>query len=247
MPTDIKNVNNSLFTIDIIRNLWYNNKDKNISEEEKMNEVKNLTICDHPLIQHKLSILRSVDTGCKEFRELVSEIAMLVAYEATRDLPLRDVEIETPLEKMTAKEIAGRNLAIIPILRAGLGMEPGILSLLPASKVGHIGLYRDHDTAKPVTYYCKFPVDISERIAIILDPMLATGGSAIAAIDMVKEAGVKNIKMMNIVAAPEGVAAVHAAHPDVQIYCAALDRELNEHSYILPGLGDAGDRIFGTK
>ncbi len=212
-----------------------------------MKDYKNFTVCDHPLIQHKLSILRGVDTGCKEFRELVSEIAMLVAYEATRDLPLEDVEIETPLEKMTAKAIAGKKLAIIPILRAGLGMEPGILTLIPAAKVGHIGLYRDPETTLPVTYYCKLPCDIAERIAIIIDPMLATGGSAVAAIDLLKNAGVKNIKMMNIVAAPEGVTAVLEAHPDVQIYAAALDRELNSHSYILPGLGDAGDRIFGTK
>lgn len=212
-----------------------------------MKEYKNFVVCSHPLIQHKLSILRSIDTGCKEFRELVSEIAMLVAYEATRDLPLEDVEIETPLEKMTAKAIAGKKLAIIPILRAGLGMEPGILTLIPAAKVGHIGLYRDPETALPVTYYCKLPQDISERIAIIIDPMLATGGSAIAAIDLLKNAGVKNIKMMNIVAAPEGVEAVLTAHPDIQVYAAALDRELNSHSYILPGLGDAGDRIFGTK
>ncbi|MBR5817258.1 MAG: uracil phosphoribosyltransferase [Clostridia bacterium] len=212
-----------------------------------MKDCKNLIVCNHPLIQHKLSILRGVDTGCKEFRELVSEIAMLLAYEATRDLPLEDVEIETPLEKMTAKAIAGKKLAIIPILRAGLGMEPGILTLIPAAKVGHIGLYRDPETTLPVTYYCKLPCDIAERIAIIIDPMLATGGSAVAAIDLLKNAGVKNIKMMNIVAAPEGVTAVLEAHPDVQIYAAALDRELNSHSYILPGLGDAGDRIFGTK
>ncbi len=212
-----------------------------------MKEYENFVVCDHPLIQHKLSILRSVDTGCKEFRELVSEIAMLVAYEATRDIPLEDVEIETPLEKMTAKAIAGKKLAIIPILRAGLGMEPGILTLIPAAKVGHIGLYRDPETTLPVTYYCKLPQDISERIAIIIDPMLATGGSAVAAIDLLKNSGVKNIKMMNIVAAPEGVEAVLTAHPDVHIYAAALDRGLNSHSYILPGLGDAGDRIFGTK
>ncbi len=212
-----------------------------------MREYENFVVCDHPLIQHKLSILRSIDTGCKEFRELVSEIAMLVAYEATRDLPLENVEIETPLEKMTAKAIAGKKLAIIPILRAGLGMEPGIITLIPAAKVGHIGLYRDPETALPVTYYCKLPHDISERIAIIIDPMLATGGSAVAAIDLLKNAGVKHIKMMNIVAAPEGVEAVLSVHSDVQIYAAALDRELNSHSYILPGLGDAGDRIFGTK
>ena len=212
-----------------------------------MKEYENFMVCDHPLIQHKLSILRGVDTGCKEFRELVSEIAMLVAYEATRDLPLEDVQVKTPLETMTAKAIAGKKLAIIPILRAGLGMEPGILTLIPAAKVGHIGLYRDPETALPVTYYCKLPQDISERIAIIIDPMLATGGSAIAAIDLLKNSGVKNIKMMNIVAAPEGVEAVLSVHPDVQIYAASLDRELNSHSYILPGLGDAGDRIFGTK
>ena len=212
-----------------------------------MKEYAKFTVCDHPLIQHKLSILRSVDTGCKEFRELVSEIAMLVAYEATRDLPLEDIEVVTPLETMTGKAISGKKLAVIPILRAGLGMESGILTLVPAAKVGHIGLYRDPETALPVTYYCKFPQDISERVSIIIDPMLATGGSAVAAIDLLKNAGVKHIKMMNIVAAPEGVEAVLSAHPDVQVYAAALDRELNSHSYILPGLGDAGDRIFGTK
>lgn len=212
-----------------------------------MNKYPNLTVCDHPLIQHKLSHLRAKDTGCKEFRELVSEIAALIAYEATRDLPLTETEIETPLMKTKTKVIAGKKLAVIPILRAGLGMEPGILSLIPAAKVGHIGLFRDHETAEPVTYYCKFPLDISERIAIIIDPMLATGGSAVAAVNLLKNAGVKHIKMMNIVAAPFGVETVLSAHPDVQIYCAALDEGLNENKYILPGLGDAGDRIFGTK
>lgn len=212
-----------------------------------MEKYPNLVICDHPLIQHKLSHLRRKETGCKEFRELVSELATLIAYEATRDLPLEEVQIETPLTQTTSKEIAGKKLAVVPILRAGLGMDPGILSLIPAAKVGHIGLFRDHDTAKPITYYCKFPLDISERIAIILDPMLATGGSAVVAINLLKNANVKQIKMMNIVAAPEGVQAVWKAHPDVQIFCAALDEKLNEQKYILPGLGDAGDRIFGTK
>ena len=212
-----------------------------------MTEVKNLTICNHPLIQHKLSILRSVNTGCKEFRELVSEIAMLVAYEATRDLPLRDVEIETPLEKMTAKEIAGRNLAIIPILRAGLGMVDGMLSLIPAAKVGHIGLYRDPETLQPVEYYCKLPADCAEREVFVVDPMLATGGSSIAAIQMLKDKGCKNIHFMCIIAAPEGVKAMEEAHPDVDMYIGALDEKLNDHGYIVPGLGDAGDRIFGTK
>ena len=212
-----------------------------------MKEYANFTVCDHPLIQHKLSILRSVDTGCKEFRELVSEIAMLVAYEATRDLPLEDIEVVTPLETMTGKAISGKKLAVIPILRAGLGMESGILTLVPAAKVGHIGLYRDPETALPVTYYCKFPQDISERVSIIIDPMLATGGSAIDAITQIKSYGATNIKFLCLIAAPEGIDALTKAHPDVQIYCANVDEGLNEKCYIVPGLGDAGDRIFGTK
>lgn len=210
-------------------------------------EFPNLFLCDHPLLQHKLSLLRDKDTSSKDFRELVSEIANLIAYEATRDLPLRDQEVETPICKTTTKVIAGKKLAIIPILRAGLGMVDGVLTLIPAAKVGHVGLFRDPETKLPVTYYCKLPKDISERDAIILDPMLATGGSSIACIDLLKKAGVKNIKFMCILAAPEGVKALLEAHPDVKIFCSSLDERLNEHAYIVPGLGDAGDRIFGTK
>ena len=202
---------------------------------------------DHPLLQHKLSILRDENTGVKDFREVVSEIATLMCYEATRDLPLEEVEIKTPITTAKFKTIAGKKLAIVPVLRAGLGMVDGILELLPAAKVGHIGLYRDPDTLEPVEYYCKMPNDIAEREVIILDPMLATGGSASAAIQFIKNYEVKNIKLMNIIAAPEGIQRVHHDHPDVDIYCAALDEKLNDHGYIVPGLGDAGDRIFGTK
>ncbi len=204
-------------------------------------------IMDHPLIQHKLTLLRDERTGSKDFRELVSEIATLMCYEATRDLPLEDVHIMTPMGPATTKVIAGRKLAFVPILRAGLGMVDGVLNLVPAAKVGHIGMYRDHDTCLPVEYYCKLPADITEREVIVLDPMLATGGSAIDAIGQLKGRGVKHIKFMCIIAAPEGLAALTEAHPDVQIYCAALDDHLNEQKYIVPGLGDAGDRIFGTK
>ena len=204
-------------------------------------------VLDHPLIQHKMTLLRDKNTGSKEVRELVAEIAMLMCYEATRDLPLVEVEIETPLAIAKSKVIAGRKLAFIPILRAGLGMEQGVLNLVPAAKVGHIGVYRDPETLKPVEYYCKLPVDIKNREVIVLDPMLATGGSAVDAINSIKAKGVTNIKFMCIVAAPEGLKALQSAHPDVQIYCAALDKGLNEHGYILPGLGDAGDRGFGTK
>ncbi|WP_458862079.1 uracil phosphoribosyltransferase [Acidaminobacterium chupaoyuni] len=204
-------------------------------------------IMNHPLIQHKLSILRNKDTGVKEFREIVNEIAMLMCFEATRELPLEEVEIETPIEKTTVKVLAGKKLAIVPILRAGLGMVDGMLNLIPAAKVGHIGLYRDPETLEPVEYYCKMPNDISEREVIVVDPMLATGGSASAAITFIKRYGVKNIRLMNIIAAPEGIARITADHPDVNIYCAALDEKLNDHGYIVPGLGDAGDRIFGTK
>ncbi len=204
-------------------------------------------IADHPLIQHKLSHLRDKNTGSKEFRELVAEIANLLCYEATRDLPLADHVIETPICPTTTKVLAGRKLAFVPILRAGLGMVDGVLNLVPAAKVGHIGLYRDPVTAEPVEYYCKLPADISERDVIVLDPMLATGGSAIDAIRMIKEKGAVSIKFMCIIAAPEGLNALESAHPDVQIYCAALDEKLNDHKYIVPGLGDAGDRIFGTK
>ena len=202
---------------------------------------------DHPLLQHKLSILRDENTGVKDFREVVSEIATLMCYEATRDLPLEEVEIKTPITTAKFKTIAGKKLAIVPVLRAGLGMVDGILTLIPSAKVGHIGLYRDPDTLEPVEYYCKMPNDIAEREVIILDPMLATGGSASAAIQFIKNYEVKNIKLMNIIAAPEGIQRVHHDHPDVDIYCAALDEKLNDHGYIVPGLGNAGDRIFGTK
>ena len=204
-------------------------------------------VLDHPLLQHKVSILRRKDTGVKEFREIVSEIAALECYEATRDLPLEDVVIETPVATGTFKQLAGKKLAIVPILRAGLGMVDGILDLIPSAKVGHIGLYRDPDTLAPVEYYCKMPTDIAERDVLVLDPMLATGGSAAAAITFLKGYGCKNIKLMNVLAAPEGIKAVQEAHPDVEIYVAALDQGLNDHCYIVPGLGDAGDRIFGTK
>ena len=203
-------------------------------------------VMDHPLIQHKLSLMRDQETGPKEFRELLNEISMLMAYEVTRDLPLKTIEIETPICRAQTQVIAGKKLAIVPILRAGLGMVDGIMSLVPAAKVGHIGLYRDPNTLEPVEYYCKLPESIDERIAVIVDPMLATGGSAEAAVDFVKKQGGKNIKFMCIIAAPEGLKRLHEAHPDVQIYCGHLDRELNDHAYICPGLGDAGDRIFGT-
>ena len=208
--------------------------------------MSTLHIVDHPLITHKLSIMRNKRTGSKDFRELLDEIAMLMGYELTRDLPLEDIEIETPLTKMTAKRISGKKLAIVPILRAGLGMVDGIQRLVPVAKVGHIGLYRDPETHLPVEYYCKLPQDIEERIVILVDPMLATGGSAVDALSMLKKRGCKNIRFMCLVAAPEGVAKVQEAHPDVDIYTAALDECLNDHAYIVPGLGDAGDRIFGT-
>ena len=201
----------------------------------------------HPLIQHKLSIMRDKNTSVKEFRELVSEIAMLMCYEATRDLPLEPVEIETPVAKATVNRIAGKKLAIVPILRAGLGMVDGMVSMMPNVKVGHIGLFRDPETLEPVKYYFKMPPDIEERDVIVVDPMLATGGSASAAIQFLKEDGVKHIKLMCIIGAPEGVARMQKDHPDVDIFVAALDERLNDHGYIVPGLGDAGDRIFGTK
>ncbi|WP_050698508.1 uracil phosphoribosyltransferase [Anaeromassilibacillus senegalensis] len=203
-------------------------------------------VMDHPLIQHKLTYLRDKNTGSKEFRELVGEIAMLMCYEATRDLPLMEAHIETPMGEATTKVIAGRKLAFVPILRAGLGMVDGVLQMVPAAKVGHIGLYRDHKTLKPVEYYSKLPQDITERDVIVLDPMLATGGSAIDAITIIKRSNPKSIRFMCIIAAPEGVKALAEAHPDVHIYCAAVDDHLNEIGYIVPGLGDAGDRIFGT-
>ena len=207
----------------------------------------NVNVMTHPLIQHKVTLIRSVDTGTKDFRQLLEEIALLMGYEITRDLPLEDVEVETPLVKAIGKQIAGKKLGIVPILRAGLGMVNGLLELMPMAKVGHVGMYRDPETLQPVEYYCKLPSDLSERRIIVTDPMLATGGSAAAAISLLKEKGAKEIQLMCLVAAPEGVEVVNKAHPDVRIYVAALDEKLNDHGYILPGLGDAGDRIFGTK
>lgn len=208
---------------------------------------KRVTVIEHPLIQHKLSILRDVNTGSKDFRDLLEEIAMLMGYEVTRNFQLEDTEIETPICKTKAKVLTGKKVAIIPILRAGLGMVDGMLRLIPAAKVGHIGLYRDPETLKPVEYYCKLPADIEERDIIVVDPMLATGGSASDAITLLKKRGAKNIKLMNLIAAPEGIETVLKAHPDIEIFVAAVDERLNEHGYIVPGLGDAGDRIFGTK
>ena len=208
--------------------------------------MSKLHIVDHPLITHKLSIMRNKKTGSKDFRELLNEIAMLMGYEITRDLPLEDVIIETPVTKTKAAMVSGKKLAIVPILRAGIGMVDGILSLVPVAKVGHIGLYRDPQTHKPVEYYCKLPVDIQDRIVILVDPMLATGGSASDALTLLKNRGCKNIKFLCLVAAPEGVKRVQDDHPDVDIFTAALDECLNDHDYIVPGLGDAGDRIFGT-
>ena len=209
--------------------------------------MSKLYVLDHPLIQHKVSMMRKTDTNTKDFRELADEISLLMAYEVTRDLPLEKQEIETPICKMQANFIAGRSIGIVPILRAGLGMVNGILTLVPNAKVGHIGLYRDPETHMPVEYYCKLPVDADKRTIIVVDPMLATGGSAVAAIDFIKKRGCKDIKLMNLIAAPEGVKTVMDAHPDVDIYVASLDEKLNEHAYIVPGLGDAGDRLFGTK
>ena len=210
--------------------------------------MSQLHIIDHPLITHKLSIMRNKKTGSKDFRELLDEIAMLMGYEITRDLPLEDIRIETPLVPMVAKAVSGKKLAIVPILRAGLGMVDGLLRLVPVAKVGHIGMYRDEETHEPVEYYCKMPPDIADRLVIVVDPMLATGGSAADAITLLKNKyGCRNIRLMNLVAAPEGVKRVQDEHPDVDIYVAALDERLNENAYILPGLGDAGDRIFGTK
>ena len=204
-------------------------------------------IMDHPLIQHKIGYIRRTDTGTKDFRKTVSEIAMLICYEATRDLQLSEVKIQTPICETTVKELKGKKMAVVPILRAGLGMVDGMLTLIPAAKVGHIGLYRDPETLKPVEYYCTLPADCAEREIFVVEPMLATGGSSVAAIQMLKEKGCKNIHFMCIIAAPEGVKAMQEAHPDVDIYIGALDEKLNDHGYIVPGLGDAGDRIFGTK
>lgn len=204
-------------------------------------------VMDHPLIQHKIGIIRRKDTSSKEFREMISEVAMLMCYEATRNLPLEPVEIETPVSRMTAQQLAGKKMAVVPILRAGLGMVEGMLAMIPAAKVGHIGLYRDPETLEPVEYYCKLPSDIASREIFVTDPMLATGGSATAAITMLKQKGAKKIHFMCIIAAPEGVKRMEKEHPDVDIYIGALDEHLNDHGYIVPGLGDAGDRIFGTK
>ena len=212
-----------------------------------MNTMGSLHILDHPLLQHKLSIIRDKNTSVKEFRELISEIATLMCYDATRDLPVEIVDVETPVAWAKVKKISGKKMAVVPILRAGLGMVDGMLTLVPSAKVGHIGLYRDPDTLEPVEYYCKLPKDISEREVYIVDPMLATGGSATAAIQFIKNYGCTHIKLMCIISAPEGIARVQADHPDVDIFVAAVDEKLNSHGYIIPGLGDAGDRIFGTK
>lgn len=209
--------------------------------------MSKLHVMDHPLIQHKVGYIRREELGSKDFRQMISEISMLMCYEATRDLKLKDVTIKTPICETTVKELAGKKLAVVPILRAGLGMVDGMLSMIPAAKVGHIGLYRDPDTLEPVEYYCKLPADCEEREVFVVDPMLATGGSCIAAIQMLKDRGVRNIHFMCICGCPEGVKALQEAHPDVDIYIAALDEKLNAHGYIVPGLGDAGDRIFGTK
>ena len=209
--------------------------------------MANVHVLDHPLIQHKLAILRNKKTSDKEFRELVSEIAGLMCYEATRNLPTREVEVQTPVATAKCRMLSGKKLAIVPVLRAGLGMVDNMVELLPSAKLGHIGLYRDPETHKPVEYYCKLPEDISNRVVYVVDPMLATGGSAVAAIDVIKRAGCKNIKLVNLIAAPEGIKAVQAAHDDVDIYVAHVDDYLNDHGYIVPGLGDAGDRLFGTK
>ncbi|NLK03059.1 MAG: uracil phosphoribosyltransferase [Clostridiales bacterium] len=209
--------------------------------------MADVIIMDHPLIHHKLGIMRRKDTSTKEFRDLVTEVAMLISYEATRNLPLKDIEVETPLTKTIAKEIAGKKLCIVPILRAGLHMADGILNLIPNAKVGHLGLYRNEETLEPVEYFCKLPSDAADREIFVLDPMLATGGSAVVAIDMLKKRGIKKVRFLCLIAAPEGVERLKKAHPDVDIYIGILDERLNEKGYILPGLGDAGDRIYGTK
>ena len=206
-----------------------------------------VTVLDHPLIHHKLAIMRNKNTGTREFREMVNEIAGLMCYEATRNLPTKEVVVETPITTTTCKMLAGKKLAIVPILRAGLGMVDAMVDLIPSAKIGHIGLYRDPETHEPVEYYCKLPEDVGNRVVFVVDPMLATGGSAVAAIDFLKKHGCRNIIMMNVIGCPEGIKRVQEAHPDVEMYLAACDERLNEHAYIVPGLGDAGDRIFGTK
>jgi uracil phosphoribosyltransferase len=220
---------------------------KNIKTERINKRMAKIVVMDHPLIQHKIGIIRREETGSRDFRNLISEIAMLMCYEATRDLQLADVEITTPICKTTVKELKGKKLAVVPILRAGLGMVDGMLNMIPAAKVGHIGLYRDEKTLEPVEYFCKLPEDCANREVFVVDPMLATGGSASAAIQMLKNKGIKSIHFMCIIAAPEGVKRMQEDHPDVDVYIGALDEHLNEHGYIVPGLGDAGDRIFGTK
>ena len=209
--------------------------------------MSKIVIMEHPLIQHKIGVIRRIETGSRDFREMIGEIASLITYEATKDLKLQDVEIETPICRTVVKELEGKKLAIVPILRAGLGMVDGMLAMIPSAKVGHIGLYRNEETLEPVEYYCKVPKDCAEREVFVVDPMLATGGSSVAAIQMLKDRGIKNIRFICIIAAPEGVKRMQEAHPDVDIYIGALDEHLNEHGYIVPGLGDAGDRIFGTK
>lgn len=212
-----------------------------------LNLPKNVIVFDHPLIQHKVGILRNKSTSTKEFRELVSEVSMLMGYEATRDLAVEEVEVETPIARAKIKQLAGTKLALVPILRAGLGMVEGMLTIVPSARVGHIGLFRDHDTLQPIDYYCKLPEDIDQRDVFLLDPMVATGGSVVAAIDSLRKHGARQIKLLCIIAAREGIIKVSEAYPDVKIYCAALDNKLDENAYIVPGLGDAGDRIFGTK
>ena len=214
-----------------------------MSKEQKMLKV---TVIDHPLIQHKLTLMRQKTTSSKDFRELLEEISMLMTYEITRDFPLREIEIETPVAKCKAKVLAGKKVGVVPILRAGLGMLNGVVNMIPAARVGHVGMYRDPETLKPVEYYCKLPSDVAERTLIVVDPMLATGGSSAAALSLLKEKGAKNIILMCLVAAPEGVELINREHPDIPVYVAAVDEKLNEHGYIVPGLGDAGDRIFGT-
>jgi uracil phosphoribosyltransferase len=213
----------------------------------EINTMSTVHVIDHPLIQHKLSIIRDLNTGAKEFRELVEEVSMLMAYEVTRNFPLEEVEVETPVATARCKTVAGKKIAVVPILRAGLGMVPGILKLIPTAKVGHIGVYRDPETLNPIEYFCKLPIDIIDRELIILDPMLATGGSAAAGIEFLKKRGATQIRLMCLIAAPEGIQNVQSKHPDVDIYVAAVDDRLNSHGYIIPGLGDAGDRLFGTK
>ena len=209
--------------------------------------MRNVYIIDHPLIQHKIALIRDKNTGSKEFRELVEEVTVLMGYEVTRNLPLQEIEVNTPMGPAKVKKISGKKIGVVPILRAGLGMVDGMLKLIPAAKVGHIGLYRDPETLLPVEYYCKLPADVSERELVLLDPMLATGGSAAKAVEIIKEKGATNIKLMCLIAAPEGIEAIHKQHPDVDIYTAAVDEKLNSQAYIIPGLGDAGDRLFGTK